>query len=159
MSQVSPIPEGFHSLTPHIVVKGAADAIAFYREAFGAEEVCRMSGPGGGLMHAELRIGNSPLMLADENPMFPGFDAPKAPGASPVKLHLYVEDCDAVFKRAVAAGATPAMEPADMFWGDRYSSLICPFGHVWNIATHKEDVTPEVMGERAAKMFGGCDSD
>lgn len=154
MATVNPIPEGFGTVTPHLVVKDAGEAIDFYKKAFGAEELCRMPGPdGNSVMHAEIRIGNSPIMLASE---WPGEGCPKAPttlGGSPVTIHLYVEDTDKAFKKATDAGATAAMPPMDAFWGDRYSKLKDPFGHEWSIATHIEDVPPEEMPERMAKAF------
>ena len=120
MANVNPIPEGFSTVTPHLVVKDAAAAIDFYKKAFGAEEICRMAGPGGkGVMHAEIRIGKSPVMIAEE---WPGEHCPKAPttlGGSPVTIHLYVENVDTMFKRAIDAGATQTMPPMDAFWGDR----------------------------------------
>lgn len=150
-----PIPDGFHTVTPHIVCQNASAAIDFYKKAFGAEEVCRMAGPGGGLMHAEVAIGNSRVMLVDEMPQM-GCKSPKSLGGSPVTIHLYVNDVDKVYSQAVSAGAAPAMPVQDMFWGDRYGMVIDPFGHQWSIATHKEDLTPQQMGERmAAAMSGG----
>jgi PhnB protein len=150
-AKVNPIPEGFHSITPHIIVKGAAKAIDFYAKAFGAEEVLRMPTPDGGrLMHAEVKIGNSILMLADEFPEWGGGPSPQSLGGSPVVLGLYVTDVDAVYQQAIAAGATGKMPPADMFWGDRYGKLVDPFGHEWSIATHKEDVSAEECARRAA---------
>lgn len=160
MSKVNPIPEGFHTITPHIVVKGAAAAIEFYKKAFGAEEVCRMNGPDGkSVMHAEIKIGDSRLMLAEE---WPGEGMPKSPatlGGSAVTVHLYVSDVDAAFKKATDAGATPTMPPMDAFWGDRYGKLKDPFGHDWGMATHIEDVPPEEMPARMQKAFanmGNC---
>ncbi len=151
------IPQGLHTLTPHLVVRGGAAAIDFYKNAFGATEIARHVGPDGrSLMHARLRIGDSALFLADE---FPQCASPQTLGGSPVTLALYVEDCDAVFNRAIAAGATVRMPLADMFWGDRYGCLIDPFGHVWSIATHKEDVSAEELVRRARAAFankGGC---
>jgi uncharacterized glyoxalase superfamily protein PhnB len=149
----SGVPEGQQSLTPHLVVRGAADAIAFYQRAFGAEEVMRMPGPDGRMvLHANLRIGGSHLYLADE---FPGMGgkAPPSLGGSPVTLHLYVENADAVFEQAVAAGARVKVPLSNMFWGDRYGQLIDPFGHEWSIATHMEDVAPEEMKKRQAEAF------
>ena len=151
-SKVKPIPDGARTVTPHLVINGAAKAIDFYKEAFGAVEVCRMAGPGGGVMHASVRIGDSEVFLCDE---FPGW-APKSPlglGGSPVTIHLFVPDADATFAQAVAAGAEGRMPPQDMFWGDRYGQLADPFGHVWSIATHLEDLTPEQMSERMAAAF------
>jgi uncharacterized glyoxalase superfamily protein PhnB len=140
-AKAKPIPEGFHTLTPHIVVKDAAKAIEFYKKAFGAEEVMRMPGPGGKIMHADLKIGDSHLMLVDE---FPEMDchSPQSLKGSPVHLHVYVPDVDAAFKKAVAAGATASMPVTDMFWGDRYGKVTDPFGHKWSIATHQKDMTP-----------------
>jgi uncharacterized glyoxalase superfamily protein PhnB len=147
-----PIPEGFNSVSAHLVVKGAAQAIEFYKKAFGAEEVMRMPGPdGNSIMHGELKIGNSTIMLADE---FPGMcRAPDPATGSPVTVHLYVRDADRTYQQAVAAGATPVMPLSDMFWGDRYGKLKDPFGHEWSIATHKEDVSPEECGRRMAEFF------
>jgi uncharacterized glyoxalase superfamily protein PhnB len=152
----NPIPDGYHTITPHLVIKGAAEAIEFYKQAFGAEELCRMPMPGANgqvkLGHAELQIGDSRLFLADE---FPDYGSVGPNGSSPVSIHLYVTDADAVFDQAVAAGATVSMPLADQFWGDRYGKLIDPFGHHWSIATHLEDPTPEQMKERMAAAFGG----
>ncbi|MCB9849243.1 MAG: VOC family protein [Phycisphaerales bacterium] len=154
---VNPIPEGFRTVSPHLMIKGASDAIAFYKKAFGAEEIMRMSGPDGkSVMHAELNIGDSRLMVCDEFPNC-GSAAPSANHLTTVSIHLYVPDVDAVFNRAVQAGATPLMPPMDAFWGDRYGKLTDPFGHVWGIATHIEDVSPEECGRRAeafAKQMG-----
>lgn len=152
-----PIPEGFHTLTPHLVCAGASDAIAFYRRAFGAEEVMRIPGPGGMLMHAQVRIGNSMVMLGEEAPQW-GALGPLALKGTPVTLHLYVPDVDAAMARAVAAGATVTMPAADMFWGDRYGQVQDPFGHRWSLATHLQDLTPEQIQANmaAAGMGGGC---
>jgi uncharacterized glyoxalase superfamily protein PhnB len=153
MAKVKPIPEGYHSLTPHIVVRGAAEAIEFYKKAFGAVELRRSPMPDGKkLIHADLLIGDSHLLLVDDMPEM-GCHAPFEPGATPVTLHLFVEDVDAVYERAVAAGARATMPPADMFWGDRYGKLVDPFGHEWSLATHKEDLTPEEMQKRSDEMF------
>ena len=149
-----PIPAGFHSITPHLVIKGAAEAIEFYKRAFGAEELSRMPFPApDGTMrlgHAELKIGDSRLFLADE---FPDFGSLGPTGGSPVTIHLYVNDANTAFARAVEAGAKVAMPLADMFWGDRYGKLIDPFGHHWSIAEHLEDLTPKQMEERMAAAF------
>lgn len=153
-SSVSPVPEGHHTLTAYVVVGDAAEAIDFYTRALGAEERYRMPGPDGSVAHAELAIGDSVLMLADENPQT-GSRSPKTLGGTPVHLFLYHEDVDAAFERAVAAGATPVMPPQDMFWGDRYGRLTDPFGHEWSMATHIEDVPPEEMEARMAAAFGG----
>jgi PhnB protein len=152
MSQtaVKPIPDGMHSLTPHLVCDGAAAAIEFYKQAFGAVEESRLPGPDGKLVHASVRIGDSPLMLVDEMPGM-GVQSPKSLKGSPVTIHLYVPDADATFARAVAAGATAVMPPADMFWGDRYGVLKDPFGHSWSIATHQRDLTPEEIARNMAQ--------
>ena len=144
--KVSPIPEGMYTVTPHLVCDGAAAAIAFYKQAFGAVEEGRMDGPDGKLMHAMIRIGNSAVMLADEFPEW-GSVGPNTLKGTPVTLHLYVEDADAVFAQALAAGATVKMPMADMFWGDRYGIVADPYGHSWSIATHMHDLTPEQMQE------------
>ena len=151
---VKAIPEGYHTVTPHLVIKDAGKAMEFYKKAFGAEEIFRMSGPDGKtIMHAEIRIGNSHLMLNDEMPDY-GAVGPQSIGGTPVTLHLYVSDVDSSFKRAIEAGATEEMAVADMFWGDRYGKLLDPFGHKWSIATHKEDVSPEECMRRMEKEFG-----
>jgi uncharacterized glyoxalase superfamily protein PhnB len=148
-----PIPEGMHSLTPHLVCAGAADAIDFYKRAFNAVEEARMPGPGGKLIHAAVKIGDSTLMLVDENPEW-GALGPKALKGSPVTIHLYVPDVDATVAQAVAAGAKVTMPVADMFWGDRYGQLEDPFGHRWSVATHTRDLTSEEILEGMAKMGG-----
>lgn len=154
---VQAIPEGMHALTPHLVCAGAARAIEFYKKAFGAVEMGRMPAPGsdGRLMHAMLRIGDSFLMLVDEFPEW-GSLGPLALKGSPVTIHHYVDDVDAVFAQAVAAGATVRMPVADMFWGDRYGVLADPFGHLWSIATHVKDVSPEEAMAAAAAMPSPC---
>lgn len=141
-TQVKPIPDGMRSVTPHLVCDGAAAAIDFYKAAFGAVEVGRMPGPDGRLMHAQIRIGDSAVMLVDESPKF-GMLGPKSLKGTPVTIHLYVPDVDAFVARAVDAGAKVVMPPADMFWGDRYGSLEDPFGHRWSVATHIKDLSPE----------------
>jgi len=148
-----PIPEGMHSLTPHLVCAGAADAIDFYKRAFNAIEQARMPGPDGKLIHAAVQIGDSTLMLVDENPQW-GALGPKALKGSPVTIHLYVPDVDATVAQAVAAGAKVTMPVADMFWGDRYGQLEDPFGHRWSVATHMRDLTSEEIREGMAKMAG-----
>jgi PhnB protein len=150
-SQVKPVPEGMHTVTPHLVCAGAADAIAFYKKAFNAVELGRMPGPQGKLMHAQIRIGDSPVMLVDEFPDWGSF-GPKSLKGSPVTIHLYVDDADAAFERAVAAGAKILMPLADMFWGDRFGKITDPFGHDWSIAQHIEDVSPEEMKRRGEEM-------
>ena len=154
---VNPIPDGYHSVTPYLIVKGAADAIEFYKKAFGAEEICRMPSPDGRkLMHAEVMVGGTPLYLADDFPEYCGGKSrtPQALGGSSVTIHLYVTDCDAAIKRAEEAGGTVTMPATDMFWGDRYGKVTDPFGHEWSIATHIADPTPEEMEEAAKAMFG-----
>lgn len=148
---VNAIPEGYYSLTPYLVVKGAAEAIEFYTKAFGAVEMMRMPGPGGRIMHAEVKIGNSVLMLADENPER-GFLSPASRGGHTSSVMFYTEDVDATFKKAIAAGAKEVTPITDMFWGDRMGNLTDPFGHAWAIATHKEDVSPQEMERRMKAM-------
>jgi PhnB protein len=145
---VKTTPDGYHTITPGLVVRGAAEAIEFYKKAFGAVEVTRMTGPNGhGVMHAEIKIGDSAVMLGDEWPGM-GNPAPTTLGGTTVSLHVYVEEVDAAFERAVKAGAKPEMPPADMFWGDRYAKVKDPFGHSWGLATHIEDVPPEECARR-----------
>jgi uncharacterized glyoxalase superfamily protein PhnB len=146
MPQVKPIPEGMHTVTPHLVCAGAGDAIEFYKRAFGAVEMLRMPGPQGKLMHAMLRIGDSAVMLVDEYPEM-GKLSPQSLKGSPVTIHLYVDDADATLERAVKAGAKVIMPVHEQFWGDRYGQLVDPFGHRWSVATHVRDVTMEEMRE------------
>ena len=148
---VKPIPDGYHTATPYLIIEGAADAIDFYKQAFGAVELFRMPGPDGKIGHAEIKIGDSPIMLADACPDM-GYKGPKSLGGSPVSLMIYVEDVDTVFKRAVDAGATVKEAVSDKFYGDRMGTLIDPFGHVWHVATHKEDVSVAEMKKRAAAL-------
>ena len=148
---VKAIPDGYYSLTPYLVIKGAAAAIDFYTKAFGAVEIVRMPGPGGRIMHAEVKIGNAMLMLADENPE-QGHLSPSSRGGNTSSVMLYTDDVDAVFKKAIAAGAKANQPPTDMFWGDRMGNLTDPFGHSWAVATHKEDVSPDEMQKRMAAM-------
>ncbi|MGA3138350.1 MAG: VOC family protein [Xanthobacteraceae bacterium] len=138
------IPDGMHTVTPHLICANASAAIEFYKKAFNASETSRLPGPGGRLMHASLRIGDSTVMLVDEMPEH-GALGPKSLKGSPVAIHLYVEDADATAAQAVAAGAKTIMPVTDMFWGDRYGQLEDPFGHRWSIATHVRDVTPVEM--------------
>ena len=156
--KVKPIPEGMHSVTPYLFVTGAAEAIDFYKKAFSAEERFRMPGPGGKVMHAEIQLGDSVVMLADEFPDM-GVKSPKSLGGSAGSLMVYVKDVDASFKQATAAGATAKQPPTDMFWGDRSCKLTDPYGHDWMLATHIEDVSPEEMDKRskdfAEKMAKG----
>ena len=149
MSQVKPVPEGMHTVTPHLVCADAAKAIAFYQQAFNATEMMRIPGPGGKLIHACVRIGDSLVMLVDENPQW-GCLGPLALKGSPITIHLQVGDVDAVFDQAVRAGAKITMPVADMFWGDRYGRVEDPFGHHWAIATHIRDVSPEEIRQAAA---------
>lgn len=152
--KVKPIPDGMHSLTPHLICAGAAGAIEFYKNAFNAIEEMRLPGPQGKLMHAAIRIGDSMLMLADEFPEMGGF-GPKSMKGSPVTIHLQVEDVDATVAQAVAAGANVTMPVADMFWGDRYGQLEDPFGHKWSVATHTQDLSPQEIQDGMAKMSEG----
>ena len=146
------IPEGYHSVTPYLVVDGAARALEFYTQAFGATEVMRMPGPGGKIAHAEIRIGDSHVMLADEHPE-QGHRGPKSIGGTPVGIMIYVEDVDSMFRKAISLGATETRPVEDQFYGDRSGSLTDPFGHNWMISTHVEDVSPEEM-ERRMKAMG-----
>ena len=148
-----PIPEGFHSIQPGLVVRDAAKAIDFYKKALGAQELVRMPGPDGKIMHAELKIGDSVIFLSEEMPMPGSVKSPQALGGSTCTLIVYVPNVDEQFKQAIAAGAKESMPVADQFWGDRYGSLVDPFGHSWGIATHKEDLSPKEMGERAQQFF------
>jgi len=148
-SKPKPIPDGYHTATPYLIVNGGAQAIEFYKKAFGATELMRMPQPGGKIGHAEIKIGDSPIMLADESPAV-GARSPQSIGGSPVSIMLYVEDVDKIFSQAVAAGAKVKRPVADQFYGDRTGGIEDPFGHLWYIATHKEDVSPEEMRKRAA---------
>ena len=146
---VKPIPEGHHAITPYLSIKGAADAIEFYKKAFGATEAARMAQPDGRIGHAELQIGDSRIMLADEFPEM-DFRSPRSIGGRPVHIHLYVEDVDAVVGRALASGAKALRPIQDQFYGDRSGSVIDPYGHVWHVATHKEDLSMDELRRRAA---------
>jgi PhnB protein len=143
-----PIPEGYHTVSPYLAVDDAARAIDYYARAFGAKELVRMDGPGGTIGHAELEVGDSRIMLSDPFPQA-STRPPKELGGTSASVFMYVDDVDAVVKQAVDAGATITMEVADQFWGDRFGTITDPFGHVWSIATHVEDVPPEAMAERA----------
>jgi PhnB protein len=143
-----PVPEGYHTATPYLAVDDAAKAIEYYTKAFGAKERVRMDAPGGKIGHAELEIGDSLVMLSDPFPEA-STKPPSELGGTSASVFLYVEDVDAVVKKAVEAGATITMEVADQFWGDRFGTVTDPFGHVWSVATHVEDVPPEEMAERA----------
>ena len=146
---VKPIPDGYHSVTPYLIVRGAARAIDFYKQAFGAAELFRMDAPGNKISHAEIKIGDSPVMLADEHPE-QGAKSPETLGGSAVHLMIYVEDVDSVFNRALAAGGKETKALQDQFYGDRSGTLTDPFGHSWTVATHKEDVAPQEMQRRMA---------
>jgi PhnB protein len=148
---VKAIPDGYHSVTPYMIVKGAAQAIDFYKKAFGATEVMRFSGPNNTVMHAEIKIGDSLVMLADEHENGP-YRSPLAVGGTPVSLMVYVEDVDTVFNQAVSLGAKSTRAVEDQFYGDRSGNLTDPFGHVWTVATHKEDVSSEEMQRRMAAL-------
>ena len=152
MSQVKPVPEGMHTVTPHITVRGGAKAIDFYKQAFGAKEVSRFAGPGGAIMHASLMIGDSHVLLNDEYPEA-GALSPQGVGGTAVTLTLYVEDADVVFKQAVDAGAEITMPIADQFWGDRYGTVKDPFGHLWAIASRKEELTPQQLEQRGKEAM------
>ena len=153
MANVKPIPEGYHSLTPYLIVDGGAQALEYYKKAFGATELFRMEHEGK-IGHAEMKIGDSPFMLSDEHPEM-GYRGPKSIGGSPVSLMIYVDDCDTVFNQAIETGGTEKKAVQDQFYGDRSGTLEDPFGHVWTVATHKEDVTPEEIDKRLAAMAAG----
>ena len=150
---VKSIPEGYHSVTPYLIIRGAAAAIEFYKNAFGATELFRFPTPDGKIGHAEIKIGDSPIMLADEFADM-GYNGPQTLGGSPVSLMIYVADVDAVFNRALEAGATVKEALQDKFYGDRIGTLTDPFGHRWHLATHKEDVSPDEMQRRAKAASG-----
>ena len=148
----APIPPGYHTVTPYLVCRGAAEAMAFYSKAFGAKERMRMPMPDGKIAHAEMRIGDSIVMLGDESPQM-GATAPQTIGGTAVQIFLYVKDVDKAFAQATAAGAAVEMPPMDMFWGDRYCKLADPFGHKWSMATHIEDVSAKEMARRGAEAM------
>lgn len=152
-----PIPEGYNTVTPYLAVDDAAEAIDYYEKAFGAKERGRMEAPGGKIGHAELEIGDSLVMLSDALPQF-STKSPNELGGTSVSMFLYVEDVDAVVKQAVDAGATVTMDVADQFWGDRFGVVQDPYGHLWSIATHVEDVPPEEMAERAKEAMAAMSS-
>lgn len=148
---VKPIPDGYHSVTPYLIVKGASRAIEFYKNAFGASEIMRFPGPNNTIAHAELKIGDSVIMLADEGPQ--GLHrAPESYGGTPVSLMIYVPDVDKTFKQAVSQGSKELRPVQDQFYGDRSGNVVDPFGHVWTIATHVEDVSPQEMERRMAAL-------
>jgi PhnB protein len=148
-AKVQPIPKGYHVVTPSITVRGAAEAIEFYKKAFGAKELSRMPGPDGKLMHAEIKIGDSIVMLSDEFPAM-GSSSPLTVGGTSASLMIYTKDVDALFNQALAAGAKVTMPLSDMFWGDRYGQVADPFGHKWQLATRKENLTAREMAKRGA---------
>jgi len=162
MRNVKPVPEGYHTLTPHIVVRGAAEAIEFYKKAFGAEELYRMNGRDGNtVMHAELKIGDSMFMLCDESPYMKRWVAPPSLNGTTTAVMMYVPDVDKAFQRAVDAGATVSMPLMDTFWGDRFGKVTDPFGHEWELATHIQDLTPEEIAKGAEEFFasmGECEA-
>jgi len=154
MTKAKPIPDGYHSVTPYLIIKGASDAIEFYKKAFGATELFRMDHEGK-VGHAELKIGDSPIMLADESTEM-GYKSPTTLGGTPVSIMIYVDDVDTIFKQAIGAGGEQQKAVQDQFYGDRSGTLEDPFGHVWHVATHVEDVSPEEMEKRmAAGAHGG----
>ena len=155
-TKIRQIPKGYHAVTPYLSVQGAADAIAFYKKAFGAKEVMRMAGPRGTIGHAEIQVGDSRIMLADEFPEM-NFRSPRSVGGTSVTIHLYVQDVDKVAKKAVAAGAKLLRPVADQFYGDRSGSLEDPFGHVWHIATHVEDIPMKELKQRATAMAASAE--
>ncbi|WP_333878196.1 VOC family protein [Methylobacter sp.] len=150
---VKPIPDGYHSITPYLMIKGAAEAIEFYKQAFGAIEIFRLSHPNGQIGHAEIKIGDSSIMLADPCEQQGAFRTPQSLGGSSVALHIYVKDVDAQFAQAVSAGAKEIKPVLDQFYGDRTGTLKDPFGHIWFIATHKKDISPEEISKRAKELF------
>jgi PhnB protein len=152
-ASVQPIPAGYHSVTPYLLIAGASDAIAFYVNAFGATEVLRLVSPDGRIGHAEIRIGNSHVMIADEHPEM-DFLGPQSRGGTTVSLLIYVEDVDAVFAKVIEAGATELRPLCDQFYGDRSGTITDPWGHVWSVATHVEDLTPEEIQRRFQELYG-----
>src|SRR5262249_25663761 len=154
---VKPIPEGYHSVTPYLIIRGAAQAIDFYKKAFGATELFRFPAPGGKIGHAEIKIGDSQIMLADEYPeMGYGYTSPQTCGGSSVSIMIYVENVDATFKQAIEAGGKEQRPVKDQFYGDRSGTLADPYGHIWHVATHKEDVSSEEMQRRVKAAAGGA---
>lgn len=155
-SNVQPIPAGYHSVTPYLLIRGASDAIAFYVKAFGATEVLQLKSPDGKIGHAEIRIGDSHVMIADEHPDM-DFLGPQSRGGTTVSLLIYVEDVDQVFNRAIEAGGTELRPLCDQFYGDRSGTITDPWGHVWSIATHIEDLSPEEIQRRFQELYGDSD--
>jgi PhnB protein len=152
-NSVKPIPEGYHSITPYLIIKGASEAIEFYKKAFGAEETVRMASPDGKIGHAEIKIGDSNIMLADEFPEM-GYSSAQTLGGSPVSLLIYLEDVDTAFQRAIDAGATVVRPLANQFYGDRMGSVSDGFGYQWMLSTHIEEVAPEEMKKRMEALHG-----
>lgn len=153
-AKIKPIPDGYHTVTPYLIITNAAQAVDFYKEAFGATELMRLAAPDGKLIHAEIRIGDSPIMLCDECPDWNAL-SPQTIGGTTVSIMIYVDDVDSVVDRAVATGATVLMPVEDQFWGDRMGTVVDPYGHKWSVATHTEDVSPEEIDKRAKALFGG----
>jgi len=153
-TNVKPIPEGYHSVTPYLIIKGAAEAIEYYKKSFGATELFRMPAPDGKIGHAEIKIGDSPIMLADEHPNL-GHVGPQTLGGTSVGIMIYVDDVDTMFKKAISGGGQEIKPLQDQFYGDRSGTLKDPFGHMWTVATHVEDVAPEEMEKRMAAAHGG----
>jgi PhnB protein len=153
-TKVNYIPTGFHTATPYLIARDAAAAMEFYKKAFGATELERITDENGAVRHGEFKIGDSPFMITGEHPDFPAWQSPLSRGGSPVHIYLYVEDVDAVFKRVISCGATELLPVKDQFYGDRIGALTDPFGHVWYIATHIEEVSPEEIKRRAAQGKG-----
>lgn len=149
---VKPIPDGFRTITPHLICRDAKKAIEFYKKAFGAESLRTLSMPDGKIMHAEIKVGDSILMLGEEAPDWKVL-SPLSLGTSPVVIHLFTNDVDAVYQKAVSAGCTATMPVMDQFWGDRYGQVVDPFGHRWSIATHKEDLSDEEIAKRGRAAF------
>jgi len=152
--KVLAVPHGYNSITPYLIVRNAANAIEFYKKVFGAKEVMRMEKPGGKIGHAEVRIGDTKIMLADEHPEMSA-RSPESYGGSPVGIHLYIKDVDAILQKAMAAGATLLRPATNMFYGDRIGTVKDPYGHTWSVATHVEDVSAKEMKKRAAAMYAG----
>jgi len=152
MSSVKPVPDGYHTVTPSLIVDNAAEAIEFYKRALGAEEIFRMAMPDGRVGHAELKFGDSVIFVSDEFPDM-GYRSPKSLGGTHGGLGLYLEDADAAFEKAVAEGATPVTPMMDAFWGDRYGKVTDPYGHIWSLMTHVKDCTPEEIAEASKEFF------
>lgn len=152
-ANVKAVPKGFHTVTPSLTIRGAADAIEFYKRALGAKELMRMQGPDGKIGHAEIQIGDSIIFISDEMPNMGFSKSPQTLGGTTGVLNVYVDDVDRTYQQAIDAGGKASMPVADMFWGDRYGVLHDPYGHVWGLGTHKEDLTPEEVEQRAADFY------